>query len=73
MKKIKEVFVKLLLVLIKIAIIVFSIGLFFGVIFFFIWSGWKGFAGFTIGVLITGFVFMSEHPFIQVYRELILK
>ncbi len=54
-------------------IIALTIGIFFGVIMFFRYVGLKGLLGFAVGVLITGFVFMSNHPFIMVYREYFLK
>ena len=72
-QKIKNKFVKILNSIVRILAIFLSIGIFFGVIYFFIWGGWKGFTGFVVGVLVTGFIFMSDHPFIQVYREMILK
>ena len=72
-QKIKNKFVKILNSLVRIVAIFLSVGIFFGVIYFFIWGGLKGIAGFAVGVLITGFIFMSDNPFIQVYREMILK
>ncbi len=52
---------------------IIAIGISFAVIMFFIFLGWKGLLGFAVGVLATGFIFMSEHPFVQVYKEMILK
>lgn len=72
-QKIKGILAETLKILIKIAIVSFSVATVFALIYYFRWSGWKGFSGFVVGVLITGFIFMSENPFIQVYRELILK
>ncbi len=66
---IKAVFIASRSILISIIAIFFSIG----IIYFFILIGWKGLLGFAVGVLMTGFVFMSDNTFIQVYREMILK
>ena len=53
--------------------VLIAVSITIGVIYFFIFVGWKGLLGFAVGVLATGFIFMSEHPFVQVYREMILK
>lgn len=66
---IKKVLIASRSILISIIAIFFSIG----IIYFFIFIGWKGLLGFAVGVLMTGFVFMSNNTFIQVYREMILK
>lgn len=69
----KKIFAVLKRELIRILIIVISVVIFLGIIFFFRWVGLKGVLGFAFGVLVTGFIFMSNHPFIMVYREMILK
>ncbi len=69
----KKIFVKLRKVVISILLIIISIGMFFGVIFFFRYLGLKGLLGFAVGGLLVGYVMLSEHPFIAVYREQFLK
>lgn len=72
-QSIKKTFVSIRKIVIRIIIALMSIATFFGVIYFFRFIGLKGVLGFTVGVLLTGFLFMSEHPFIVVYREMVLK
>lgn len=50
-----------------------SIAIFLGVIFFFRWIGLKGLLGFAVGVLITGFMFMTNNIRIRVLMDYILK
>lgn len=69
----KKILLTIKLALIKTVTVVISIGLFLAVIMFFRWGGLRGLIGFGIGVMATGFVFLSDNPFIQVYRELIIK
>ncbi len=66
-------FAKLKRLMISILITLISISVFFGVILFFRWVGLKGLLGFAVGVTATGFLFMSKHPQIQVFKEMILK
>lgn len=75
--KIKEILKRILkqtlLFIRRFMITLIIIGMTIGVILYFRWGGLKGLLGFAVGVLVTGFLFMSEHPMIQVYREMILK
>ncbi len=56
----------------RIIFIVTSIGISLGIIFFFRWVGLKGLLGFAIGVLLTGFMFMTDNLYIRVFMEYIL-
>lgn len=69
----KKILIKARILTISIIITLMSIATFFAVIFYFRWGGLRGLSGFIIGVLATGFLFMSKHPLLQVYREYILK
>lgn len=70
---IKKILLSLKKLLITVIIISFSIGIFFGIIYFFRYVGLKGLLGFVVGGLLVGYVMISEHPFIVVYREYFLK
>lgn len=65
----KKVFLSLKKTVTRFLLIVFGISFTLGVIFFFRWIGLKGFIGFTVGVLLAGILLMSDHPYIQAYRE----
>ncbi len=69
----KKILAKVLELIKQVLYPIIAIGISFAVIMFFIFLGWKGMLGFVVGVMATGFIFMSQHPFIQVYREMILK
>lgn len=56
-----------------ILLVLFSIGIFFGIIFFFRFIGWKGLLGWAVGGLMVGYVMLSEQPFIVMYREYFLR
>ena len=60
-------------IFISILLIIITIGMFLGILFFFRYIGWKGILGFVIGGLLVGYVMLSENPMIVVYRESYLK
>ncbi len=71
--EIKKGFAKLKLTIVNILRILIAISISLGILLFFRYIGFKGGAGFIVGVLITGYILMSENPFIMAYREMFIK
>lgn len=73
MINLKEIITSLKKSLNRFLIIVVGITVTLGIIFFFRYIGLKGFMGFTFGVVVTGFIFMSDNIIIKSWREMTLK
>lgn len=69
----KEILKNILLKVRMIVFIAITISVSIAIILFFRFLGWKGLLGFAIGGLATGYVFMSENPFVKSYKEHFLK
>ncbi len=57
----------------RIVFITLSIGISLGIILFFRWLGFKGLLGFIVGVMLTGFMFMTDNIYVKVFMNYILK
>ena len=53
--------------------ITISIAISVGIILYFRWGGLKGLLGFAVGVLITGYMFMTENLYIRAFMDYMLK
>ena len=73
MTSLKGMFASLKKSLISFTMIVMGISITLGIIFFFRFLGLKGFMGFVFGVIVTGFIFMSDNTYIKAWREMTLK
>lgn len=68
-----KIFQRIKRIITRFLLIVLTLSISIGIILFFRWVGWRGLLGFAVGVLVTGYIFMSNHPFIKVWREMNIK
>lgn len=57
----------------RILFITISIAISLAVILYFRWGGLKGLLGFAVGVLITGYMFMTENLYIRAFMDYMLQ
>ena len=68
----KQLLIKILKNIRGYIFIFLSLAISIGIIFFFRFVGLKGLMGFALGVLLTGYIFMTENPKIKAFVDYIL-